>query len=1007
MQLRNCILIYRKTIVAKRWVRFLIIFFFTFTLVHLSGSGVGFTQTEDEFDFRADQIVEAMTLEEKIGQLFMVYWSGTNVITPSLRELISDYKVGSVYISGANFVNSEQPTAAEQVASLTNQLQTYNWENNKITDANGDQFFLPLFLSVDHEGDGPRYTRIRTGMTPIPSQLSVGATWSIENAENVGYIVGSELSAIGINMLLGPVLDVVDNPSVSAQGNLDVRVFGGDPAWVGELGRAYIKGVHLGSEGSIVTVAKHFPGHGDSDRATDQRVAVTDKTLTELVEVDLIPFLRVTQFDDGENVGVTDAIMSSHIAIADTGREPVSLFVDANDQRGGLVRLLEDVEGFDRWYTDGFIVSDSLGVGAIKNEYGDDFPHIAVATDAFLAGNDLLILHNFVPSIVYYSDPVMHDTDAHGRIKEVIIHFQTRYQNDDRFRERVDNSVRKIVRAKLNLYPDLVIDSVLINQAEVLNKVGIEENYAIIANIAEEAVALIKPESVVDLPNAPDRGDTIVFIVHNFDLPPCEVCGDEWLEQVQKNFSDFLIDERRFIRENIHTYYFYRKDPSEPAGISTFLYGWYLGVDNTLSPITDDEVREIRTKLWNADWIVFIFAAGDCGPDAYQTGFTRCQRGRAEADTLHWFLQYAQDDDLEAKIVALAFGAPPWTLDATDAGLLDAYYGVFSQLEVFQQSAAHVFLREFTPTGASPIDVSATGYDLEQVLAPSSLKPLELQIVNESPDSTWTIGDVIDLTITDIMDKNGHPLIDNTPVEWIGIYDTGVRLTPDPSSSETVDYGRAGAHFTLSHDGELTLLARIGGIESEQLTITVQEQLIPTATPSINITSTTEDGLIIETPLQQNVTTTPEPVVEDTKVITTPEPTSTTEPDELVRVSSISVVWLVATLSVIAIILVAGYFRFFRGSTRLSYSQEQNTKKRTALEVSDDLVVLSDKISEHFSDEGLRDLCFRLDGIHYDNLGAREKKGKARELVQEIKYQNRVDELRALLKELRPRVSWE
>lgn len=982
----------------------LILLFVLISFYISSGPKIASTQSESDLDSQVNEIIESMTLEEKVGQLFMVYWSGTNVVTLSLEELISDFKVGSVYVSGSNFVNSVTPTAAEQVAALTNQLQTYNWENNKITRSSGDQLFLPLFLAADHEGDGPRYTRIRTGMTPIPSQLSVGATWSTENAEDIGYVVGSELGAIGINMLLGPVLDVVDNPSVSAAGNLDVRVFGGDPQWVGEMGRAYIRGVHLGSNRTVITVAKHFPGHGDSDRATDQTVAITNKSLSELLDIDLVPFLRVTDSDGEDDIGVTDAIMSSHIAIAATGREPISLYFDVNDQRGGLVQLLEDVEGFNEWYSNGFIVSDSLGVGAIKRDHGSNFPHVKIATDAFLAGNDLLILHNFVPFYVQYSDPNLQDADAHQRIKDVISHFQERYENDSRFKERIDNAVRKIVRAKLRLYPELTIDSVLVDQEEVLDRTGTEANYSIIADIAEESVTLLKPEISVNLPPPPERNDNVVFVVHNFDIFPCEICGEEWLQQIQDSFAEFLINDRQFIRENIKTYYFYRKDPSDPAGISTFLYGYFPGVDHTLSPISDDEVEEILRTLENADWIIFIFAAGDCGPDAYKTDSTRCQRGRPEADTLHRFLQYVQNADLEAKIAALSFGAPPWMLDATDAGLLDVYYGVFSQIEVFQRSAARALLREYSPSGDSPIDVSAIGYDLEEILVPSSSQSLELQIVDESNDSTWSVGDEVDLFVTGIIDKNGNPLIDNTSVDWIGIYETGVRLVPDPSSNRTVDYGETKASFTLTQEGQITFSARIGEIESEQLTILVQEWLTPTSVREASSTPTSEDSLALVVATKQSATLVPESSTEEIQEEAPLEPTSMVDPDEPVRWTS-RIIWAVVILIVVAFTLVV-FSRLTRRTASIKRPQTESAENNDTLEDSSLLVPLVDKIDKHFNVDELEDLCLRLNNVDYENLGGEGKKGKVRKLVEYMKRHNRIEELLTLLKELRPKVSW-
>ena len=134
--------------------------------------------------------------------------------------------------------------------------------------------------------------------------MAIGATWSEDDAQQVGQVVGRELSAVGVNMLLGPVVDVLERPHPEGGGDLNLRVLGGDPTWVGMLGRAYIRGVHQGSGGRMLTVAKHFPGHGSSDRNPDEEVSTVSKSLDELKRSDLLPFFAVTQA--GTDGGATD-----------------------------------------------------------------------------------------------------------------------------------------------------------------------------------------------------------------------------------------------------------------------------------------------------------------------------------------------------------------------------------------------------------------------------------------------------------------------------------------------------------------------------------------------------------------------------------------------------------------------------------------------------------------------------------------------------------------------------
>ncbi|NJN55145.1 MAG: glycoside hydrolase family 3 protein [Anaerolineae bacterium] len=122
-----------------------------------------------------------------------------------------------------------------------------------------------MFIALNQEGDGYPYTTLFNGLTETPSNMTIGATWQPENAQTVGQVMGEELAKVGVNMLFGPVLDVLEKPTAVNSNNLGVRTFGGDPYWVGLMGQAYTEGVHLGSNGRVAVIASHFPGFGASD----------------------------------------------------------------------------------------------------------------------------------------------------------------------------------------------------------------------------------------------------------------------------------------------------------------------------------------------------------------------------------------------------------------------------------------------------------------------------------------------------------------------------------------------------------------------------------------------------------------------------------------------------------------------------------------------------------------------------------------------------------------------
>ena len=135
--------------------------------------------------------------------------------------------------------------------------------------------------------------QILSGLTPLPSEMAIGATWSPELARRVGEVNGRELSALGFNLFLGPSLDVLEMPAVSG-GDLGTRVFGGDPFWVGEMGSAYVEGLHSGSDNKLLVIAKHFPGVGGSDRLPEEEVSTVRKSLEQLKQIELAPFFAVT-----------------------------------------------------------------------------------------------------------------------------------------------------------------------------------------------------------------------------------------------------------------------------------------------------------------------------------------------------------------------------------------------------------------------------------------------------------------------------------------------------------------------------------------------------------------------------------------------------------------------------------------------------------------------------------------------------------------------------------------
>jgi beta-N-acetylhexosaminidase len=181
--------------------------------------------------------------------------------------------------------------------------------------------------------------------------------------------------------------DVLETPQEKGIGDLGVRSFGGDPFWVGEMGRAYVTGVHNGSQGRMAVVAKHFPGHGSSDRLPEEEVATVRKSLEQLKQIELPPYYAVTGNAPSPEATV-DGLLASHIRyqgfqgnIRETTR-PVSL------DRQALINNEFHPETRRKMAV---MVSDNREVGFRRSiDPLTVFQARFIARDAFLAGNDLL-----------------------------------------------------------------------------------------------------------------------------------------------------------------------------------------------------------------------------------------------------------------------------------------------------------------------------------------------------------------------------------------------------------------------------------------------------------------------------------------------------------------------------------------------------------------------------------------------------------------------------------------
>ncbi|MCW5849814.1 MAG: hypothetical protein KIT87_07000 [Anaerolineae bacterium] len=735
------------------------------------------------------QIIDRMSIEERVGQLFLVTYQGADVNPNSdVGQLIRSLRVGGVVISPANGNFSNEADTPRRVAELTNALQTLAFDANR-----GNP--IPLFIAATQEGDGFPDTSLRTGFTPLPSGMALGATWRDSNALAVGRIVGQELAAVGVNLLLGPSLDVLSAPGRNQSGDLGLRALGGDPQWVGRLGRLYIQGVHQGSVARVATVARHFPGIGVSDRSPEDEVATVDRSQADLRRLDLSPFLGVTAGAATVAADRTDGLMTAHVryrTLQGASNRPIGL------DPQGLQALLSMPE-LASWRERGLLVSDALGAPAVRKTYDptlQSFNQKGIARDAFLAGNDVLYLARFALTDAW--------PDQMANIRSTVDFFREQYRTDKTFKDRVDLSLRRILLLKRRLYSSFTPEVVLVDSRAAEERVGRDE--ATTASIAREAVTLISPsrdELASRLPR-PTEADRLLIFSDTRSRTDCPACP-----------PIPLISQTALEATILRLY-----GPSG-AGIVTADRVYSLSFASlksflTASPALAEESRkEIDSRLKAATWLVFAMLDTDISQDA-------------NADALRLFLRDRRDLFRDKRVVVLAYGAP-YYLDATEISKLTAYFGVYGKTPPFIETSVRALFQEFVPTGSAPVSVPGTNYELAQALEPDTSRPIPLTVTNKAPGDKLQTGETIVVRAGPLLDLNGRPVPDRTAVNFTFFYRAEANYLR-PQAAVTRD-GIAEVSVFMERPGQLEITAQAGrAVTGEPLLLTVQGEGIVTAT---------------------------------------------------------------------------------------------------------------------------------------------------------------------------------
>jgi beta-N-acetylhexosaminidase len=691
-------------------------------------------------------LLDDLTPEERVGQLFLVAFTGAEAGAESqVYDLIANHHVGGVMLQAANDNFTAAPNTVADAYALVEALQRVEWESSALSAINaaaGQQMYVPLWIGISQEGNGYPTDQILSGLTPLPSQMAIGATWNPDIARQVGEVQGRELAALGVNLYLGPSLDVLDAPNPTASSDMGTRVFGGDPYWVGEMGRAYISGLHTGSGNQMAVIARHFPGRGDSDRLPEDEISTVRKSLEELKQIELYPFFTVTGSAPTPEAAA-DGLLVSHIRyqgfqgnIRVTTR-PVSFDSQALTQILSLPQFLGWREA------GGLIVSDDLGTRAVRDFYLSDGTFTArnVARDAFLAGNDLLSLGGIVSSDA---------PDNYITVLQILDYFTAKYRDDPAFAQQVDAAVLRILALKMRLYPDFTLANVL-PAPSALEEIGKSRDLTF--DVARRGATLISPSAqdlAAVLPNPPQVRERLVFLTDTLLVKQCSACPEQATVEMDA------------LENSILRLY----GPEAENQTSTFRVASYT-FDHLQQMLDGTSPPYIEDDLERANWIILVISDASRGQPALVSRF----------------LTERQNNLRDHRVILFSFGAP-YYFDATNISKLTAYYTLYSKQAPVVDVAARLLFQELTPSGSSPVSIPGLGYDLISATAPdpNQIIPLALDLPpapaidsltvtpgvtpEATPMALFRIGDTIAIRTGVIRDHNGHPVSDGTLVRF-------------------------------------------------------------------------------------------------------------------------------------------------------------------------------------------------------------------------------------------------
>ena len=396
--------------------KFIILFIFIITILtgcsnnkKVSNKDFEKLSIEEKVNYKMDNL----SIDEKIAQMLIVYYIGDEY-DENLSNIIKEVKPGGFILMSDN---------------ITTYDRTLNFVKGMQNDSD-----IPMIISTDEEGGSvQRIKGIRDiSVTDIPYMYYLGQTKNKNLAYKVGEIIANELRTIGVNLTYAPVMDIYSNPNNTVIGK---RSFGSDPNTVYDMATSLKNGIE---DNLVNTCIKHFPGHGDTETDSHFEIPIINKTLVELENSDLLPFIK--------SINDTNMIMVGHIALP----KITNSSIPASLSKEIVTDLLKNKYNYK-----GLVITDALNMRSLTDNYSDK----EIYTMAINAGVDLLLMPNGSKNAIKY-------------IKEAI-------DDEEIDINTINESVRKILTYKYSNIKENYLDKSYLNKSEysnVLNQIIINEN---------------------------------------------------------------------------------------------------------------------------------------------------------------------------------------------------------------------------------------------------------------------------------------------------------------------------------------------------------------------------------------------------------------------------------------------------------------------------------------------------------------------------------------------------